>query len=395
MDHKDEFPNWKYDVRNILGLDLNHTGVNPASNGDVYSGAWAYPESCSCCGRSLDACPVFLSHSWARYAVETGSPWAQEIARRATILGFYSFHESGMCEDNIDGGQITAKNWSEIIGLGPILYGLDNLGWMPEVLGAARENHLVRSSGTVTSVVYGKGRIEYTTFDAPANSVDVLRLAFRPSTVTAGKTRLTLRPDMNANGWAVKGLSNGDAIVSIRHDGAKSIIIAGDDTQEVAEDDQLNYEGFWSVASDAKDSCGTIHLTDAKGATMICHFHGNQVRWIGRADPLGGRADVYLDGIKQPVVIDCWIPQAARHQQVLYYRNGLANGAHELKIVVRGEKNSYAKGSNVYLDAVQSSAATSPCEFSSGGGPTGAQRMIFGYGERKPYVDAIRRFVRP
>ena len=86
-----------------------------------------------------------------------------------------------MCEDNIDGGQITARDWSELIGLGPILCGLEILGWMPDVLGAARENHLVRSSSAVTSVVYGKGRIEYTAFDAPADSVDVLRLAFRPS----------------------------------------------------------------------------------------------------------------------------------------------------------------------------------------------------------------------
>jgi hypothetical protein len=388
MDHKDEFPNWKYDVRNILGLDLNHTGVSPASNGDVYSGAWAYPESCGCCGRSLDACPVFLSHSWARYAVETGSPWAKEIARRATILGFYSFHESGMCEDNIDGGQITAKNWSEIIGLGPILYGLDNLGWMPEVLGAARENHLVRSSSTVTSVVYGKGRIEYTTFDAPANSVDVLRLAFRPSAVTAENEQLPPRQNLNGNGWTAKSLPNGDAIVSIRHDGSKSLVITGDDPQQVMEDGRLNYEGRWTVASDAKDSDGAVHRSDVNGAKVTCRFQGNQVRWIGRTDPWGGRSDVYLDGVKQPVVIDCWSPQAERHRQVLYCRNGLANGPHELQIVAQGQKNPYAKGSNVYVDAIQSSSAASSCEFGSGGGPTGAQRMIFGYGGRTPYIDS-------
>ena len=44
LDNKDYFPNWKYDVRNILGMFLNHTSVSPGSNGDVFHGAWAYPE---------------------------------------------------------------------------------------------------------------------------------------------------------------------------------------------------------------------------------------------------------------------------------------------------------------------------------------------------------------
>ncbi len=60
MDHPDIFPNWKTDVRNILGLYVNRACVSPDSNGDTYSGAWAYPEGCACCGRSLDFCPVFL-----------------------------------------------------------------------------------------------------------------------------------------------------------------------------------------------------------------------------------------------------------------------------------------------------------------------------------------------
>ncbi len=50
MDNKAQFPNWRNDVRNILGLFLNHTGVCPTSRGEVYSGAWAFPESNACCG---------------------------------------------------------------------------------------------------------------------------------------------------------------------------------------------------------------------------------------------------------------------------------------------------------------------------------------------------------
>ncbi|MCX7424862.1 MAG: hypothetical protein NTW96_04450, partial [Planctomycetia bacterium] len=77
---------------------------SPQSNGDVYSGAWAYPEGPSCGGRSWDVCRAFLARYLARYAAEADSAWAREIARREIILSFYHFHESGKCEDNIDCG---------------------------------------------------------------------------------------------------------------------------------------------------------------------------------------------------------------------------------------------------------------------------------------------------
>ncbi len=386
MDHKDIFPNWRNDVRNILSLYFLHACVSPNSNGDVYSGAWAYPEGSSCCGRSLDFCPVFLSRYMARYAVEADSAWAREVARREITLGFYHFREGGKVEDNIDGGQITAKNWSELIGMGPIMCGLELLEWMPE-LGPARENHIMRSRGVVTSVVYEKGRIEYSTFDAPADSVDVLRLAFRPQSVTADGEPLKPGKNLDSNGYTVEILPDGDFIVSIRHDGKTSITVTGDDPQQVTEDGELKYEGSWRVVSHAKDSGGEAHVANTSGATMTHRFNGNQVRLIGRADSSGGLADVYLDGVRQRTIIDGWISSAAKHRQVLYYRNGLSDGPHELKIAVRGEKNLLSGGTNVYVDAVQSSVATAAPHFGSGGGPTQAQRMIFGYTGREPYVD--------
>jgi len=390
MDHKDVFHDWKYDVRNILGLYLNRACVSPNSNGDVYSGAWAYPEGCACCGRSLDICPAFLGRFWARYASETGSDWAREIVRRKTILSFYHFHDGGMVEDNIDGGQITAREWSELIGFGPILCGLEILAWLPEVFGPARENHLVRSTSTVNAVAYGPGRIEYTTFDAPAPNVDVLRLAFRPREVQADGRGLPLGEELSlsGNGFSAKKLACGDWLVTVRHDGAKFVRVLGDDSQTVADDDGLTYEAAWAIDADPNDFGGKCHVTETAGAAMVHRFQGNQVRLIGRADPSGGLADVYLDGIKQRVGIDCWKPGTRKSQQVLYYRSGLSNSTHVLKVVARGEKNPYARGARIFVDAVQSSSEAAAPEFGADCGPSHPQRMIFGYSGRKPYVDA-------
>ncbi len=395
MDHPNSFPEWKNDVRNILSLYMNHACVSPESNGDVYSGAWALPEGSSCCGRSLDICPVFLGRFWARYADEANSNWAREIVRRMTILSFYHFHETGMVEDNIDGGQITAREWSELIGFGPILCGLEIMAWLPELFGPARENHLLRSSSLVTDIKYGPGLIQYSVFDAPIKSVDVLRLAYCPDQVLADGKPLMQLSELVSNGFSTESLPSGDWIVKIRHDGCRTMIVMGDDPQSAVDDVDMTYTGSWGIQSCTDDWKASCHVSESKGASVSFEFFGNQVRLIGHADPTGGLADVFLDGEKQLVPIDCWVPSQPRNQQVLYYRSGLPMATHELKVIVQGDKNPLSHGNRIFIDSLQWSSETADPEYGSGSGPGDPQRMIFGYTSRKPYLDASQNIWLP
>jgi hypothetical protein len=127
---------------------------------------------------------------------------------------------------------------------------------------------------------------------------------------------------------------------------------------------------------------------------MTWQFSGNQVRLLGVVSPNGGWADVFVDGLKQPTLIECWNP-TIRYQQPIYLKNGLTNGPHELKIVVRGEKNPLAGGTRIAIQSAQYSSATGDAGFGSGGGPKGAQRLIFGCTERKDYVDSNGNAWRP
>ncbi len=372
MTHPDEFANWRSDTRNIATLFLNRTGASPGSRGDVYSGAWAYPESSSCCGRSLWYGPMELANVYAQYGELTGSEWAREMARRQILLATYDCRETGVVEDNIDGGAIVAGDWFKIAHPMALKHVLAVMAWMPDVFGAARENHILRSSAVVTNVVYGDGEVRYTTFDAPADTVDVLRLAFGPREVLADGKPLALRTDAKANGYQVRPLACGDAVVTIRHDGAKEIVLRGDDPQ--------------TVSTAVLDTPGT---GDAR-----CSFEGNQVRVIGSVGPDGGLADVYLDDVKQLCGIDCWAP-APRDRQVLYYRNGLPNGPHTIRVEARGAKNPLAGGTQVRIAGFQHSAAVGDNGFGEGGGPTDAQRWVFGYPERKDYIDSAGQAWRP
>ncbi|HOW17507.1 MAG TPA: malectin domain-containing carbohydrate-binding protein [Phycisphaerae bacterium] len=397
MENPDAFPNWQNDARNILSLFLNRTSVSPGSKGDVYSGAWAYPESSSCCGRSLWYGPLELAHVYAQYGELADSEWGRELGRRQAILATYDCHETGVVEDNIDGGPIVAGDWFKIAHPMALKYALAAMAWLPDVFGAARENHIMRTSSVVRSVIYRKGGVFYTTYDAPPRTIEVLRLAFRPTEVLADNTTpLKPRSDPEENGYQVKELAGGDFLVCVRHDGYRNVAISGDDPQEVADDKGLTFTGSWRTDQARVFFDQTVHIASAAGATMTAPFTGNQVRLIGQAGPEGGLADVYVDDVKQLVGIDCWNP-VPRYEQVLYYRNGLTNGKHTLKIVVRGTKNPLSQGTNVYVDAVEWSSAspTSPQTFGEGGGPIDTQRWIFGYPERTDYIDSRGHAWRP
>jgi Malectin domain len=397
MDHPREFPNWRADVRNILTLFLNHTSVSPKSDGGVYSGAWAFPESDGCCGRSLAWGPLFLGIDFAQYGSQARDPWATELARRMEILATYDSLESGVVEDKIHGGTVAAGDWFNGTHPSALYYVLRAIAWMPELMAPSRENHVVRSSAIVNYVSYGKGEVSFSTFDAPQETTTVLRLSFGPSEVGADGRSLRAYGNvqqMTGNGYTAAALANGDFVVTIRHDGAKSVTIRGVDPQRLTDDGKLSYRGTWTVRRDASAYGGTEHVTSIVGSETQFSFTGNQVRVLGAVGPGGGKAAVYIDGVKRLAGIDYWNPRTL-HKQVVYYRNGLSQGNHTILIVALHDRNAYSTGGRVDIDCIESSAAAGSTGFGEGGGPTSTQRMIFGYPDRHDYVDMEGHAWRP
>jgi len=388
MKNPQTFGNWQTDLRNILTLIFNRNGADPYSHGDVYHGAWAFPESSTCCGSSLSYNQYTAAPTLLRLGVLAGDDRILEIGRRMMIMATYDTNENGIVYDGLFGQPVATKEWSNLAHPWPLCQVMEAMAWTPELFAPKRENHILRSTSVVNHVVYEKNRIEYTTFDAPDNTVDVLRLSFAPTSVTADGKPLAALPRLNRNGYTITTLPDGDRILRIRHDQYRSIVIAGtEDPQQQIDDNGLTFSGDWKKTSEDAAIGAFVQTASKKGAAMQVTFEGNQVRLLGSVGPEGGLADVYLDGKKQLTLIDCWNP-AVRHKQLLYYKNGLENAKHELKIIVQGKGNLISKGTAVSIDAVQFSAAIADSDFGQGSGPTGAQRMIFGYPHRQDYVDS-------
>ena len=399
IDHPDAFPNWRNDVRNILGLFLNHTGVDPASAGEVYSGAWAFPESCGCCGRSLWYGPMELAPVWAQYGVAAGSPWAREVARRMQILATYDGHDTGVSEDNLDGGFVVNADWFKIAHPMALKHMLAMIAWMPEEFAPAREDHIVRSTGVVSAVKYNRDNLWYWTFDAPTPTIDVLRLNFLPSRVypATGGQDLERRDTLDANGYTVKPLGRGDYLVTVRHDGLNGVGASGPGPEQNTDCRGIAFTGFW-VTTTSQPPEPSARWTEKAGATATFTFTGNRVLLLGQPRTDGGLAEVHIDGVKQIVGIDCWNPGSDtfdRRGSVLYYRNGLSAGRHVLKIVALGKGNPRSGGACVYIEGAAWSDATGESGASAGEGPTDTQRMVFGYTGRDDLKDSAGNLWRP
>lgn len=394
MNRRQAFPDWQTDIRNFLSLFFCRSSVDPNSAGGVYSGAWAFPESSSCCGKSLQYPTMAFAATLTRYGELTGDRWAMELARRQSILCTYDALETGVVEDGMDGGAVVAGDWFNLAHPWPLRCVLACMAWQPELMGANRENHIMRTTSVVREVRYGKGRIEYSTFDAPSPCMDVLRLAFSPTRISANNNPLLQVQDLSKNGYQIQTLSNGDCIVTVCHDGCCDVVVEGDDPQEMMEDDRLHYVGSWTAKNNAAASGNTLHSATQAGVRASFSFEGNQVRLLGQANPQGGKADVYMDGVKQLCGVDFWCP-LSRDRQILFYKNGLAQGKHNLEIVGSGTKNPQSSGTQINIDAIQWSAAQGETGFGEGNGPADTQRVIFGYVGRQDYTDSTGRTWRP
>ncbi len=383
------FPGWERDCRNMLTLIFGRNGVDPGSRGDMYRGAWAFPESSTCCGTSLSYNQYTAAPTLIKYGRLAGDARIAEIGLRMILMATYDSAENGVVRDGLLGETVATREWSNLAHPWPLCQAMEALAWAPEVLGPCRENHIMRSTSVVDRVRYGRGRVAYSTWSAPAGTVDVLRLAFTPSRVTADGAALAARADTGANGFVVRPLGDGDCLLEVRHDGAREVVVEGDDPQKEASCEALTFGGAWGAAGERGG-----RVSSAKGATAKFVFEGTQVRLVGCVDRDGGRAQAALDGVAETALVDSWSP-APREAHIVYSRSGLAPGRHELVLTVTGAGNPLSTGAAVRLEGVQWSAAQGCSDWGVGGGSREAQRMIFGYTKRNDYVDSAGASWRP
>jgi hypothetical protein len=85
------------------------------------------------------------------------------------------------------------------------------------------QSHLLRSNSVVRSIDYAEDHIRYETFDEV--STEVLRLKFRPSSISARNRRLSLSQTPSSDAYTVRTLAGGDYEIRVNHTHAHQIEI--------------------------------------------------------------------------------------------------------------------------------------------------------------------------
>ena len=107
----------------------------------------------------------------------------------------------------------------------------------------------------------------------------------------------------------------------------------------------------WRGVATTKAYGGSYRTERLGGATATFAFSGTSVTWYTVKGRDQGVADVYVDGVKKATVNNYAATTAYRVARTV---TGLAAGAHQLRIVVRGVKGSTSgTGTSVAVDAVK------------------------------------------
>ena len=109
-------------------------------------------------------------------------------------------------------------------------------------------------------------------------------------------------------------------------------------------DPAWNWQGNW-VEKDGHIWSDKIRLreTEGAGSDVTLRFRGTGIALVGELSVKGGRADVYLDGVKSQLVADAYIVPNT-HDLDLWRVHGLKAGEHTLRLVMRDDADPRSEG---------------------------------------------------
>lgn len=84
------------------------------------------------------------------------------------------------------------------------------------------------------------------------------------------------------------------------------------------------------------------------GSEAVLEFDGTGIALLGQLSQGGGRADVYIDGKRQGLRADAWIPERTSDKD-LWRVYGLRNGHHTLRLMTLAEGDPRSKGARMAI----------------------------------------------
>ena len=106
-------------------------------------------------------------------------------------------------------------------------------------------------------------------------------------------------------------------------------------------DPAWQWQGEWQADTRQRSS-------QQPGASAELVFHGNGLMLVGKLGQDGGRADVYIDG-ERVGQLDAYAPERT-FERALWWHQGLADGEHRLRLVLRADADADSQGRRINLE---------------------------------------------
>lgn len=219
--HPETDPNWRSDAARLI----DWVKTTPKWPKFIVHGALITTEqgngSTYCCqppGWCCDSHTARLAGVEALYYAKTGDVAYKEQAFRS--LNWVTYFQGFPPKGHTPWGQ--GQWWfTDEFADGPRRL-MDGL-WAVPAWAPSDESHFLGTTSVVTQISYGKGRVTYSTFDPHA--IDVLRLDFTPTSVSAGGRPLQPGSDLHQQGYVFDASTR---VLRIRHDDSRRVDVEGE-----------------------------------------------------------------------------------------------------------------------------------------------------------------------
>ncbi len=116
------------------------------------------------------------------------------------------------------------------------------------------------------------------------------------------------------------------------------------------DDERWSWRGDWAERTTEKwGRTFSSRGSAAAGAEAVVRFRGTGAILTGWYLPTGGLADVYLDG-ELVATVDAYPDEDdVKFDEAVWHAFGLADGEHEVRLVVRGEPYAGSRGAEICL----------------------------------------------
>jgi hypothetical protein len=217
-------PQWRAQVNHLIAWVKQHFGIGP------FDGAWGINEQGPAVGHYLCCSTAGLGSDTSRWAAvnalyyeRTGNLQAKEDGFRS--LNYATYFEASNGEVSCCGRSLGTFQYWFSDGYSDYLRSFNWIMAAIPSLAPVGQSHLLGSTSVVQRIAYGHDRITYRTFDADAT--EVLRLAFRPSSITAGGMALHREASLDGAGYTLESLTGGGFAVRIDHASSGNVVVAG------------------------------------------------------------------------------------------------------------------------------------------------------------------------